>query len=118
MMSYVPHAYNKYELMFTPHLIPSLSDLRDEKWQKLVKSVSTLPETHPDALAFSLMMIDLDGCLTCEMDSYRAQKGCELCARQAVLGFKGSDEQLINCFQEAKNHLAVKFDELPLESSE
>ncbi|MEM7034849.1 MAG: hypothetical protein AAF629_35235 [Chloroflexota bacterium] len=113
-MSYVPHAYNKYELLFTPHLIPSLADLRDETWQNLVKSVSVLPETHPDALAFSWMMIDLGGCSTCEMDSYRAQKGCEMCARQAVVGFKGSDDQLVNQFQQAKSLVADKMDEISL----
>jgi hypothetical protein len=69
-MSQLPYAYNKYELLFTPHLIPGLRDLRDTEWQRLIDSLAELPETHPDALAFSLMMIDLDGCLTCEMDSY------------------------------------------------
>ena len=117
-MSYVPHAYNKYELLFTPHLIPSLGDLRDEKWQKLVKTVSSLPETHHDSLSFCWMMIDLGGCLTCEMDSYRAQKGCELCAKQAVLGFKGSDEQLVDQFQQARCSVSEKIDEIPLVLSE
>ena len=117
-MSYVPHAYNKYELLFTPHLIPSLGDLRDEQWQKLVKATSVLPETDQDALAFSWMMIDLSGCLTCEMDSYRAQKGCEMCARQAVLGFKGSDEQLIDKFHNAKAQIAKKMNEIPLTLSD
>ena len=112
-MSQVQHAYNKYELMFTPHLIPSLEDLRGEEWQSLVEAVSNLPETHPDALAFSLMMIDLDGCLTCEMDSYRAQRGCALCARQAVLSFKGTDTQLISRFKEAKMEIPKKIEQLP-----
>jgi len=112
-MSHVLHAYNKYELLFTPHLIPTLGDLRDEEWQSLVESISNLPETHPDALAFSLMMIDLDGCLTCEMDSYRAQRGCALCARQAILSFKGSDAQLITRFKEAKCRVVKKIEELP-----
>lgn len=112
-MSQLTHAYNKYELLFTPHLIPSLGDLRGEEWQDLVGSLSCLPETHPDALAFSLMMIDLDGCLTCEMDSYRAQRGCALCARQAILSFKGSDEQLIQRFDKAKSEVTKKIEKLP-----
>ena len=105
-MSYVPHAYSKYELLFTPHLIPTLGELREKEWQTLVKKVSDLPETHPDALAFSLMMIDLDGCLTCEMDSYRAQRGCEMCAKQAIVSFKGSDKKLIDLFSKAQRKVA------------
>ena len=112
-MSQVAHAYNKYELLFTPHLIPELEDLRGEEWRSLVGSVSKLPETHPDALAFSLMMIDLDGCLTCEMDSYRAQRGCALCARQAITSFKGTDSQLINHFYRVQSQIFHKIELLP-----
>jgi hypothetical protein len=112
-MSQIPHAYNKYELLFTPHLIPTLEDLRGEEWQDLVESLSRLPETHPDALAFSLMMIDLDGCMTCEMDSYRAQRGCEMCARQAIMSFKGTDTQLINRFNKARVEVSRKIENLP-----
>lgn len=112
-MSHLAHAYSKYELLFTPHLIPTLRDLRGAEWEGLVDTLSDLPETHPDALAFSLMMIDLDGCLTCEMDSYRAQRGCAQCARQAVLSFKGTDTQLIRRFDQAKQEINQKMEELP-----
>jgi hypothetical protein len=89
-MNDLPQVYRKYELLFTPHLIPELRDLRGEEWRKLIDYLSTLLEIHPDAMAFSLMMIRLGSCLTCEMDSYRAQRGCALCARQSVLSFKGT----------------------------
>ena len=113
-MSYVPHAYTKYELLFTPHLIPALGDLREQEWQGLVKSVANLPETHPDALAFSVMMINLSNCLTCEMDSYRAQRGCETCARHAVTSFKGTDSQLIQHFHESQDDVASQMKDLSL----
>ena len=112
-MSQVLNGYNKYELMFTPHLIPSLAELRGESWQNLVCKVSCLPETHRDVLAFSMMMIDLDGCLTCEMDSYRAQRGCAVCAKQAIISFKGSDDQLVKRFEKAKSGIDEKIDKLP-----
>jgi len=112
-MSHPAQAYSKYELLFTPHLIPTLRNLRGKEWEGLVDTLSDLPETHPDALAFSLMMIDLDGCLTCEMDSYRAQRGCAQCARQAVLSFKGSDIQLIRQFDKAKVEINKKIEDLP-----
>lgn len=104
-MNELPQVYQKYELLFTPHLISKLRDLRGEQWQELIDYLSALPETHPDALAFSMMMIRLDSCLTCEMDSYRAQRGCAMCARQAVLSFKGTDRQLIQRYQRAKRDI-------------
>ena len=104
-MNELPQVYQKYELLFTPHLISKLRDLRGEQWRELIDHLSALPETHPDALAFSMMMIRLDSCLTCEMDSYRAQRGCAMCARQAVLSFKGTDRQLIQRYQRAKRDI-------------
>jgi hypothetical protein len=67
-----------------------------------VDKISALPEMHPDKLAFMLMMIRLDGCLRCDADSYRAMRGCGLCARQIVRRFKGSDEDLIKQFDLAR----------------
>lgn len=111
-MSQAPLAYSKYELLFTPHLIPSLRNLRGQEWQQLVDSVSNLPETHPDALAFSMMMIKLDNCLNCEMDSYRAQRGCAACAAHAVASFKGSDRQLLSRFEQAQSDVLRKLGEI------
>lgn len=107
-MNSVPQAYSKYELLFTPHLIPDLRDLRGEDWQHLVCSLKHLPETHSDVLAFSVMMIDLNHCLNCEKDSYRAQRGCVTCARQTVSSFKGSDTDLLTLYDKAKTDVDKK----------
>lgn len=101
-MSNVPQVYRRYDLLFTPHLIPQLRNLRGEEWAKFIDQLSTLPELHPDTLAFSMMMIKLGSCLTCEMDSYRAQRGCATCARHTILSFKGSDKQLISKYEKAR----------------
>jgi hypothetical protein len=89
--------------------------LRGEEWAKFIDHFSTLPELHPDKLAFSMMMIKLGSCLTCEMDSYRAQRGCATCARQTILSFKGTDKQLINKYEKARQMVAhiLSEDELP-----
>ena len=101
-MSDLPQVYRKYDLLFTPRLIPQLRNLRGEEWNRLIDELAALPELHPDALAFAMMMIKLGGCLPCEMDSYRAQRGCSMCARQTILSFKGSDTQLLKRFEKAK----------------
>lgn len=113
-MSNLPQIYCKYELLFTPHLIPDLKDLRDEDWRKLVEYLTSLPETHPDALAFAMMMIELNSCLTCEMDSYRAQRGCALCARQVILSYKGSDRQLLQHYERVKNQIYQSLEQTAL----
>ena len=102
-MNDLPQVYGKYDLLFTPRLIPRLRNLRGEEWAKLIDTLSTLPETHPDALAFCMMMIHLGGCLNCEMDSYRAQRGCAVCAQQTIISFKGSDKQLIKRYELARS---------------
>ena len=55
-----------------------------------LNKLPSCPEGHPEQLAFSLMMIRLDGCLTCETDFYRAMRGCKACARQMLRRFKGT----------------------------
>ena len=105
-MSDLPQVYRKYDLLFTPRLIPQLRNLRGEEWAKFIDYLTALPELHPDTLAFSMMMISLGGCLPCEMDSYRAQRGCSMCARQTVLSFKGSDKQLLKRYEKAQKVVA------------
>ena len=71
----------------------------------LVDRVTRLPDGHEDVLAFSLMMIRLASCLTCDLDSYRASLGCCTCARRTVVGFKGSDRDMIDLFEEAREEV-------------
>lgn len=99
--------YTRNELMFPPYAIPALRDLRGEEWRQLVERVAGLPPTHPDSLAFSLMMIRLDGCLSCETDSYRAMRGCILCAQQTIRRYKGSDRELLQAYEEARCDVAA-----------
>jgi hypothetical protein len=56
-------------------------------------------------LAFSLMMIRLNNCLTCDLDSYRASLGCTQCARRTIQGYKGSDESLFEKLEEARREV-------------
>jgi hypothetical protein len=100
------------ELLFPPHLIPDLKDLRGEKWRELVGYVASLPETHPDTLAFCLMMIRLNACLGCVSGSYRFMRGCELCSQQTIARFQGTDEELIELFHQAKDDLERRADDL------
>ncbi|NOZ71554.1 MAG: hypothetical protein GXP38_06530 [Chloroflexi bacterium] len=94
--------YPKAEILFPPVLIPNLRNLREEGWAKLVDRVSKLPETHPDTLAFCLLMIRLDGCLKCYSGSYKFMRGCEACATQSVTQFKGDEDDLLALYEKAQ----------------
>jgi hypothetical protein len=94
--------YHDNELLFPAYVIPKLKDLRGPEWRKLVERVSKLPEEHPESLAFSLMMMRLDGCINCETDSFKAMRGCALCAMQNIRRFKGSDRELLKLYQTAR----------------
>lgn len=107
--------YPDSEILFPPRCIPELRDLRGPKWAELVDRVAALPDGHEDVLAFSLLMIDLASCLTCDLDSYRASLGCCTCAARTVSGFKGSDEEIIRQFEEAREQVReyLEGDEIP-----
>ncbi len=97
--------YPKAELLFPPRLIPVLKNLRGPEWSALVDRVMKLPETDPDSLAFSLMMIRLDGCVKCHEGSFKYMRGCHLCATQTVMQFKGTDNDMIQLYLKARRDI-------------
>jgi hypothetical protein len=64
-----------------------------------------LPETDPDSLAFTLMMVRLDGCVKCHEGSFKYMRGCQLCATQTVMQFKGSDSDLTAMYNKARRNV-------------
>ncbi|RMF34508.1 MAG: hypothetical protein D6759_05785, partial [Chloroflexi bacterium] len=76
-------------------------------WAELVDRIAGLSEDHEEVLAFSLMMIRLAGCLTCNLDSYRASLGCATCSRRTILGFKGDDQALLEQFEKARQEVSA-----------
>jgi hypothetical protein len=93
------------EMLFPPRVIPALAHLRGPEWRALVEHVASLPQDHPDSLGFMLMMVRLNGCMSCHADSYRAMRGCTLCAQQSILRFKGTDGELIFLWQVARRDI-------------
>ena len=87
--------YMKTEILFPTQLITQLRDACGPGWRKLVEEVAGLPETHPDRMAFGLMMARLDGCLECETDSFRAMRGCSACALQTVRRYRNNERDLL-----------------------
>lgn len=90
------------EFLFPPRVINTLATLRGDEWKAFVNRVLATPDGSIEKQAFTLMMIRLDGCLTCTADSYRAMRGCTLCAQQNIIRFRGSDQDLIALYKKAR----------------
>jgi hypothetical protein len=107
---------NDAEILFPARVIPLLRNLRGLEWQQLIDTVLDQGPGSIEQQAFTLMMIRLDGCLTCHADSYRAMRGCTLCAQQTITRFKGSDRELIYAYEQALADMQAWHDtgEVPL----
>lgn len=91
------------DLLFPSKAIEFLSKIRDETWEKLINELINLELNDPARIAFVLMMVRVGGCATCQSDSFRAMRGCIHCASTTVKRYKGSDQSLIDLYNEAKN---------------
>jgi hypothetical protein len=89
------------EVLFPSKAIGSLSSLRGKTWQDLVSQVQNYPIDSPEQTAFLLMMIKIDGCISCNVDSFRAMRGCPACAQLNIKRYKGSDDELVRLYQQA-----------------
>ena len=110
--------YPKADLLFPPRLIASLRNLRGPEWAALVDRVTKLPETLPESLAFTLMMVRLDGCVKCHEGSFKYMRGCQVCAVQTVMQFKGTDEDLLVLYQKARRDVDAYLAGYPVEEEE
>ncbi len=93
------------ELIFPLRVVPSLRGLRGEVWQQLVDRVSSVQADPLDQQAFVLLMVRLGSCQTCDSDAYRAMRGCTQCARQMVRRYRGSDQDLVEQFQQMRREV-------------
>lgn len=89
------------EIVFPSKAIGSLSTLRGKTWQDLIDLVKEKQADSPEQAAFLLMMIKINGCITCNVDSFRAMRGCPSCAQLNIRRYKGTDDDLILQYQQA-----------------
>lgn len=100
------------ELIFPSRIIADLTEQRGKSWRNLVEKVLDHEPSSLSSLAFVLMMARLDGCMTCNADSFRAMRGCTQCALQNIRRFRGDDKELIEMFNQAKKELKPFYDRL------
>ena len=93
------------DLLFPSRAIEPLRKLRGERWESLINSLVDLDSQSLERVAFVLFMVRLSGCTTCQSDSFRSMRGCVLCASTTIKRYKGSDQNLIDLYTEAKQEV-------------
>ena len=101
------------ELLFPPRIISSLRSLRGATWKKLIDKVDKSSDTSPDKVGFVLFMVRLNGCTTCNADSFRAMHGCSQCSNQAIRRLKEADKILVNNYEAARQEIVEYMQENP-----
>ena len=98
---------NRIEFLFAHNAVPALKELRGPKWRDLVTHIAPLDSTHPDALAFALTMVRLNGCVSCDAKRYRERGGCAHCARFVLTTLnKESEADLLTRYRAAQKEIA------------
>lgn len=94
------------DLLFPSRAIEPLRKLRGEQWENLINYLVELDQKDPKRVAFVLFMVRMGGCTTCQSDSYRAMRGCILCSTNTIKRYKGTDQILIDLYNEALKDLS------------
>lgn len=101
------------ELLFPPRVIPALRDVRGAAWQSVVDQAVAGGEASVAEVAFVLMMARLNGCLSCNADSFRASNGCRQCSSRNLRRARETDADLALRFDETQEE-ARAFAESPV----
>ena len=89
------------DLLFPDRLIPDLAGLRGARFDELVARVNAAGPDSVERAAFVLLMVRLNGCGSCNADSFRAMQGCLACSQQTLKRFRSTDDELDNLFATA-----------------
>ncbi len=93
------------EVLFPLRVVPSLRSMHGEAWRRLIDRFQAHEESEAERFAFVLMMVRMSGCVGCSADSFRAMRGCTLCARQTVKRFRGTDKELVEQFRQVQKEV-------------
>ncbi len=96
---------SRTEILFAHWAVRSLSNARGPKWRKLVEEIAALPETDPDALAFQLMMVRLNGCPSCDARKFAERGGCARCSLTTLAFSKETEASLLARYRSAQKDI-------------
>lgn len=114
----VDQTKRRTEFLFAHWAVPALKDLRGARWRELVTRVGGLSSTHPDALAFALMMVRVNGCINCDSKRYRERAGCANCSRLVLTTMnKETEASLLARFRAAQKEIAQSMKTMAMEQA-
>lgn len=87
------------EFLFPLRVIPELYHLRDDTWDRLLDRVQSNEADPVVQKGFTLLMVRMGGCLTCNADSFRAMRGCTQCAQRTVKRIREEGPELLELFE-------------------
>ncbi len=90
------------ELLFPIRVAPALRTLHGAGWKKAVDQAAKAKPDSAGAISFVLAMARIDGCHNCHADSFRAMKGCTMCAQDAVRRYRSGEKGLLKQVEKAK----------------
>ena len=93
------------DFLFPSRVIPKLQGLRGPEWDALIEKANAAPPTDPDHLTFVLMMVKLNGCETCNADSFKAMRGCTACSVQSIERFSGHEAEIQKRYDKAASQI-------------
>lgn len=93
------------DFIFPSRVIPALRDRIGAAWQAMCDEAQQAPQTDPAHLSFVLLMVGLNGCETCNADSYKAMRGCTACSIQTIERFPGTEGELKEKLAKASSEL-------------
>lgn len=91
------------ELLFPLRVISKLQKSRGEVWNGFILELASPKSDFLAQLSFVYLMVRLGGCISCNTGSFRAMRGCTQCALQTIRRFRGTDEDLIEQYSQAKS---------------
>lgn len=104
------------ELLFPMRVIPKLRELRGGAWRDLVDHVMNSETPVEEKLGFVLMMVELCSCSTCNSYSYRAMRGCTVCASSTIQRYREDDQVLIALHKKSSKVIAKAYQKTVLPS--
>ncbi len=102
------------ELLFPMRVIPKLRELRGDAWRDLVDHVMDPDTPIEEQLGFVLMMVELCSCSTCNSYSYRAMRGCTVCASSTIQRYRENDTKLVAKHKKSSNAIGKAYKDITL----
>jgi hypothetical protein len=93
------------EIIFPLRVATSLRELHGADWRKAADKAAKAAPDSPEAAGFVLAMARVNGCHNCNADSFRAMKGCTLCAQDAVRRYRGGEKALLKQIEKARGDI-------------